>query len=246
MAEVPFLHDADHVEDPALYPRWLDAKDRWDYMSRMNIKITARSLPKALAELGDTDPDMAVALAHAGNPPLRRRPAGFATVLRIIIAQQVSTASARAILGRLDKAARPLTPETFLALDDQALSAIGFSRQKVGYGRGLAIEVAEGRLVLNQLARLDDEAAIAELTVVKGIGRWTAEIYLMFALGRPDVWPSADLGLAQAVRHLKGMKERPNPKRMMEIGEDWRPWRSVASLLLWHYLHKVEADSKVC
>jgi DNA-3-methyladenine glycosylase II len=213
-------------------------------MSGMNIKVTAHTLPQALAELGDRDPDMAVARARAGEPPLRRRPAGFATLLRIIIAQQVSTASARAISSRLDKAARPLTPETFLALDDHALGAIGFSRQKVGYGRGLAIEVSEGRLALDQLARLDDEAAITELTAVKGIGRWTAEIYLMFALGRRDVWPAADLGLAQAAQHLKGMKERPDPKKMMELGEAWRPWRSVASLLLWHYLHEVPADSK--
>ena len=208
----------------------------------MSIKITPHTLPKALAELGDWDPDMAVAHAQAGDPPLRRRSAGFAALLRIIIAQQVSTASARAILDRLDKAARPLTPETFLALDDDALRAIGFSRQKAGYGRGLALDVTEGRLDIDRLKGLDDEAAIAELTAVKGIGRWTAEIYLMFALGRPDVWPVADLGLAQAVRRLKGMKERPDAKRMMKIGEAWRPWRSVASLLLWHYLHKVAAN----
>ena len=213
-------------------------------MSGMSLKITARSLPKALAALGHNDPDMAIAHALAGDPPLRRRPAGFATLLRIIIGQQVSTASARAIAGRLDKAVHPLTPETFLALDDEALGAIGFSRQKAGYGRGLALEVAEGRLDIDRLKGLDDEAVIAELTSVKGIGRWTAEIYLMFALGRPDVWPAADLGLAQAVQRLKGMKERPDPNRMLKIGEVWRPWRSVASLLLWHYLHKVPADPK--
>jgi len=213
-------------------------------MLGMSIKITAHTLPKALAELGDKDPDMAIAHAQAGDPPLRRRPAGFAALMRIIIAQQVSTASARAILGRLDKAAHPLTPETFLALDDDALRAIGFSRQKAGYGRGLAIDVVEGRLAPDRLKGLDDDAVIAELTAVKGIGRWTAEIYLMFALGRPDVWPAADLGLAQAVRQLKGMKERPDPKRMMKIGNAWRPWRSVASLLLWHYLHMVPADPK--
>ena len=104
--------------------------------------------------------------------------------------------------------------------------------------------MAEGRLDIDRLKGLDDEAVIAELTSVKGIGRWTAEIYLMFALGRPDVWPAADLGLAQAVQRLKGMKERPDPNRMLKIGEVWRPWRSVASLLLWHYLHKVPADPK--
>ena len=201
--------------------------------------MTAKS---ALAELGRRDADLAQAHARAGDPPVRRRPAGFATLLRIILAQQVSTASARAILGRLDEAANPLTPETFLALDDGALKAIGFSRQKVGYGRGLAVDVAEGRLDLARVERLDDEEAIAELVKVKGIGRWTAEIYLMSALGRPDVWPAADLGLAQAVQIVKGLEQRPDRARMMEIAEPWRPWRSAASLLLWHYLHKVPTE----
>lgn len=224
--------------------RRLDGSGLWVYMAGVSTRITARTLPQALAKLGERDPDMAVAHAEVGDPPLRRRPAGFATLLKIILAQQVSTASARAILGRLDKAARPLTPETFLALNDDALRAIGFSRQKAGYGRGLALDVTEGRLDLDRIKRLDDEAAIAEMVSVKGIGVWTAEIYLMFALRRPDVWPAADLGLAQAVRHLKNMKERPDPKRMVDIGEAWRPWRSVAGLLLWHYLHKVTADPK--
>ena len=206
-------------------------------MTEKPVKITGRTLPVALAELGARDPDMARALAGAGKPPLRRRKAGFAALLRIILAQQVSVASARAIFARLDVAADPLTPETFLALDDEALRAIGFSRQKIGYGRGLAGDVTERRLDLQRLKRLDDEAAIEALTTVKGIGRWSAEIYLMSALGRPDIWPALDLGLAQAVQLLKGLDERPDPKRMLEIGEAWRPWRSVASLLLWHYLH---------
>ena len=187
---------------------------------------------------------MAIAHALAGDPLLRRRSTGFAALLRIIIAQQVSMASARAILGRLDEAACPLKPETFLALDDGALRAIGFCRQKAGYGRGLAMDVVERRLVLDRLKGLDGEAVIAELTTVRGIGRWAAEIYLMFTLGRPDVWPAADLGLAQAVGQLKGMKGRPDAERMMKIGDAWRPWRSVASRLLWHYLHMVPADPK--
>ncbi len=211
-------------------------------MTATTVRVTGATLPAALAELGERDPDLAVAHARAGKPPLRRRGPGFATLLRIILAQQVSVASARAILGRLDRAARPLTPDSFLALDDEALRAIGFSRQKIAYGRSLAGDVAAGRLNLERLRRLDDEAAIEALCAVKGIGRWTAEIYLMFALRRPDIWPAADLGLAQAVQNLKGLEERPDPKRMMEIGEAWRPWRSVASLLLWHYLHKIPTE----
>ena len=208
----------------------------------MAATLTKRSLATALAELGDADPDMAAAHRQVGDPPLRRSQVGFASLMRIIMAQQVSTASARAIFGRLEEAANPLTPETFMALDDGQLRAIGFSRQKVGYGRGLALDVVEGRLDFARLKRLDDEAAIAELVAVKGIGRWTAEVYLMFALKRADIWPAADLGLAQAVQHVKRLKVRPDPKRMIKLGEQWRPWRSVASLLLWHYLHKAPTE----
>ena len=211
-------------------------------MAGVIATVTKRSLPMALAALGEADPDLTKAHLRVGDPPLRRRQAGFAALLRIIVAQQVSTASARAILGRLEEAASPLTPESVLALDDAALRRIGFSRQKTGYARGLAQDVAEGRLDLGRVKRLDDEAVIAELITVKGIGRWTAEVYLMFALHRADVWPAADLGLAQAVQRLKGLVERPDPEQMIEIGERWRPWRSVASLLLWHYLHKTPTD----
>ena len=207
-------------------------------MTAMNDRLTESTLPRALADLGRLDTDLALAHGRVGDPPLRRRPPGFATLLRIILAQQVSTASARAILARLDQAASPLDPETFLALDDGQLRAIGFSRRKTDYGRGLARDVAEGRLDLERLKDLDDEEAMAQLVTVKGIGRWTAEIYLMFALGRPDIWPAADLGLAQAVHRLKDLKERPNREHMMELAQAWRPWRSAAALLLWHFLHE--------
>lgn len=211
-------------------------------MAAMAVKLTARTLPGALGELGDRDPDLAAALEWAGAPPLRRRPGGFATLLRIILAQQVSTASARAIFGRLEEALRPLTPEAFLGLDDGALRAIGFSRQKTAYGRHLAAALAEGRLDLKRVRRLDDAAAVAELAAVKGIGRWSGEIFLMFSLGRPDVWPADDLGLVIAMQRLKGLAERPDRKAMMDIAEAWRPWRSAAALLLWHYLHKVRDE----
>lgn len=208
----------------------------------MAVRLTARVLSEALAELGRGDPDIAAAHARAGDPPLRRSPAGFATLLRIILGQQVSTASARAVFGRLEEAARPLSVENFLALDDGALRAIGFSRQKTTYGRGLASALAEGRLDLDRVGRLDDQAAVEELVTVKGIGRWSAGIYLMFSLRRPDVWPVDDLGLMTAVQRIKGLEDRPDRKRMPAIGEPWRPWRSAAALLLWHYLHKVPVE----
>ncbi len=201
----------------------------------MAPRITAGTLPRAIAELAARDPDLARAHAEAGVPPLRHGRPDFATLIRIICSQQVSTASTKAILGRLGEVARPLVPETLLALDEATLRRVGFSRQKISYARGLAADLIEGRLDLGALARLDDEAAIAELVKVRGIGRWTAEIYLLFALKRADVWPVDDLAVVVATQRLKGLAQRPSRAEMIEIGEPWRPWRSAAARLLWHY-----------
>lgn len=195
----------------------------------------------ALAELSGRDPDIARAYAEAGLPPVRKRRPGFATLIQIICAQQVSKASADAILRRLDAVARPLEPGTFLALADEDLRRVGFSRQKTAYGRALAADLTEGRLDLEGLGRLDDEAAIAELVKVKGIGRWSAEVYVMFALGRADVWPVDDLAVVTALGRIKGLPERPSRARALEIGEAWRPWRSAAARLLWHHYRTTPA-----
>ncbi len=200
----------------------------------MARRITKATLKLGLEELAGRDPDIARVYAEVGLPSMRKRPADFATLLSIICAQQLSRASADAILGRLDEAARPLVPATFLALDDQTLRRIGFSRQKTAYGRALAADLTEGRLELRRLGRLDDEAAIAELTKVKGIGRWSAEVYLMFSLGRTDIWPVDDLAVVTALGRMKGLAERPTRAQALEIGEPWRPWRSAAARLLWH------------
>ncbi len=197
-------------------------------------KITTRTLATAIAELAARDKDFARLYERHGAPPLRARAAGFATLLKIICAQQVSTASARAIVGRLQGAADPLTPRTFLALDAAALKAIGFSHMKAAYGRGLAEAILDGGLDLGAVARMDDEAAIAELVRIKGIGRWSAEMYLLFALRRPDLWPVGDLAVVKGVQRLMGLAERPRPDAMMIYGEAWRPWRSVAARMLWH------------
>ncbi|MDH3790946.1 MAG: DNA-3-methyladenine glycosylase 2 family protein [Rhodospirillales bacterium] len=195
------------------------------------------SLRPALEALAECDADIARAYEVCGLPPERRRPTGFAGLLSIMTAQQVSAQAARAIIGRLLAAADPLTPERFLALDEADFKRIGFSRQKIRYGRALAEDVLAGRIDLEAVARLDDEAGIETLIRVKGVGRWTAEIYLLFALRRPDVWPVDDLAVCAGVQRLKGLAERPSRDRMLEIGEPWRPHRSAAARFLWHFYH---------
>lgn len=176
---------------------------------------------------------------RAGEPRFRRRRNGFATLLHIILEQQVSIDAAAAMHRRLAGLCVPLAPEPFLALDDATLRACGFSRQKMGYARGLAAAVAAGSLDFARLAEASDEAALDTLVALKGIGRWSAEIYLIFALGRADIWPAADLGLQLGVAECLGLAERPAERALRELGERWRPWRTVAACLFWQsYLHK--------
>ncbi|HYB08223.1 MAG TPA: DNA-3-methyladenine glycosylase 2 family protein [Alphaproteobacteria bacterium] len=201
----------------------------------MAHRFSRTVLEEMLQALGARDADLAHAHRVAGTPDLRPRTPGFATLLHIIIAQQLSTASASAIRNRLDALAEPLTPEGFLALDDSALREIGFSRQKIHYGRGLAEAIASGTLDLRRVHRMSDEDAIATITQIKGLGRWSAEIYLLFALKRPDIWPVDDLAVVVAVQRLKGLRSRPDRKRMLKIAEPWRPYRSYAARLMWHY-----------
>jgi DNA-3-methyladenine glycosylase II len=177
-------------------------------------------------------------LERAGPPRFRRRRNGFATLLHIILEQQVSIDAAAAMHRRLADLCRPLMPEPFLALDDDILRRCGFSRQKIGYARGLAAAVASGHIDFAALAAASDADAFAALTSLKGIGRWSAEVYLIFALGRPDVWPAADLGLQLGIAECLGLDERPREETLREMGEKWRPWRTVATCLFWQsYLH---------
>jgi len=178
---------------------------------------------------------LARALEAAGPPPLRHQPAGFATLARAICAQQVSTASARAIMGRVLAAIDPLTPDQTLTWNVEGLRGLGLSRPKATYFLDLAEACASGRLDLRRLSRLDDEAAIAVLVQVRGIGRWTAEVYLLFALRRPDIWPVDDLAIVQGVRRLMNLPEPPDKKTLMEIGERWRPYRSIAARLIYNF-----------
>ncbi len=196
-----------------------------------------QGLGDGIAALG-REPVFAAILQEAGAPRFRRRRNGFPTLLHIILEQQVSIDAAAAMHRRLSGLCRPLLPEAFLALDDATLRSCGFSRQKMGYARHLAEKAAGGEFDFLRLAEADDETALARLLALKGIGRWSAEIYLIFALGRSDIWPAADLGLQVAAGERLGLGSRPAEPELRHLGEAWRPWRSVAACLFWQsYLH---------
>jgi DNA-3-methyladenine glycosylase II len=192
----------------------------------------------ALKKLATRDPVIAAALAEVGLPPPRERPPGFGSMVRIIVGQQVSAMAAASIWARLTTAIDPFTPEAVQAQGIDRLRALGLSRQKAAYAIGLAELMATGRLDLEQVHAMEDEAAIAELMKVKGFGRWSAEVYLLFSLNRADVFPAADLALQVAMQRLKNLRRRPDPKRLMRLVEEWRPYRSAAAHFLWHYYHK--------
>lgn len=194
-----------------------------------------RQLEPGVAALIAADADFARVVEAHGPPPSRRRPPGFGTLLRAIVFQQVSTTAGTAIWGRLEAGLGELAPAALLARDDDTLRGYGLSRPKVKYARALAAALADGGLDLDGLHRLEDEAAIAALVALPGIGRWTAEIYLLSALDRPDVMPAADIALMTAAQHLKRLPARPTAREMYALSEPWRPWRSVAARLLWHY-----------
>jgi DNA-3-methyladenine glycosylase II len=194
-------------------------------------------LEEGLDALGG-DPVFAGILARAGAPRFRRRRNGFETLLHIILEQQVSIDAAAAMFRRLHGLLGEVTPASFLTVDEPNLRACGFSRQKAAYGRGLAEAVATGSLDFARLAATPDDEALAALVALKGIGRWSAEIYLIFALGRDDVWPAADLGLQLGVAAELGLGERLAERELRELGDRWRPWRTIAACLFWQsYLH---------
>lgn len=190
---------------------------------------------EGLRALIERDADIARAFRIAGEPTSRRRPPGFASLVRIIVNQQLSQHAGQAIWRRLEDSLGTVSPKTVLGRPERRLCALGLSRAKARYVRSLAGMVVRRELELDRLEWLGDDAARAELTQAPGIGRWTADIYLMFALGRPDVWPAGDLALAVAAKRLLGRKRRPNPKEMEAIGLAWRPFRTAAAVMLWHF-----------
>jgi DNA-3-methyladenine glycosylase II len=199
------------------------------------VGIAAEDLRNSLDELAAREPRIAAALAAAGYPEPRISEPGYQTLLRAIVGQQVSVASAASMWAKLTAlVGDPPAPAALLAASDEALRSAGLSRQKASYARSLAEEVMSGRL---DFARLppDDEEAIAELVRVKGIGRWTAEVYLLFAEGRTDMWPAGDLAVQIETGRIMGLEGKPTEKRVRELAEAWRPHRGAFAIFTWHH-----------
>jgi DNA-3-methyladenine glycosylase II len=201
-------------------------------MRRAPVTLTRATLLEGAQRLARGDRGLAGLLARHGPPPLWSRPQGFGTLLRIILEQQVSLASARALYLRL-AAAGPVSPDRIAGLGARGLQALGFTRQKAAYVCGLAQGVLERRWRLDRLPRLPDGEVCAELTRIPGVGPWTANIYLLMALRRPDVWPHGDLALHDAMARLDGAGVRPTARAASEQAERWRPLRAVAARMLW-------------
>lgn len=197
--------------------------------------FTAERLKASLDALGEVEPAFARVRAVIGDPPPRVRPRGFETLLRAIVGQQVSIKAAEAIWAKVDAATGGAAdPAKVAATADEALRAAGLSRQKIAYARSLADEVLTGRLDFARLPE-DDEEAIAALTRAHGIGRWTAEIYLLFAEGRADVFPAGDLAVRQELGRILGLEAMPAEKQARLLAEPWRPHRGAAAIFAWHH-----------
>jgi len=197
--------------------------------------LNAAQLQAAMTALCAIEPAFAAALTRVGYPAPRIRERGYATLLRTILGQQVSVASANAVARKLESVVGALEdPANIAAASDEQLRSAGLSRQKASYARSLAEEVTSGRLDLTALPA-DDEAAIAQLVRVKGIGRWSAEIYLLFAEGRTDIWPAGDLAVQIEVGRILGHDARPSEKLTRELAEAWRPHRGAAAIFTWHH-----------
>jgi DNA-3-methyladenine glycosylase II len=196
--------------------------------------LSARSLLRGVSDLAARDPDLASVVDRHGPPPLWGRRPGFATLVRIILEQQVSLASARAVYGRLCVATGRVTPHAIASASAERLRRSGLTRQKAAYCRALAGAVVEGRLDLAALARQDDHSVGAALQAYPGIGPWTTDIYLLMALRRPDVWPRGDLALAKAAQRVKRLRRLPDARQLAAMAEAWAPWRAVAARILWH------------
>ncbi len=196
--------------------------------------LSAGAIKEGLDHVAACEPLIGAAILRAGYPEPRLRATGYVTLLRTIVGQQVSVAAAASVWNKLAALlGDDIPPEKLLAADFDALRACGFSRQKQGYARSLCELVVSGELKLDALPA-DDEEAIAELTRIKGIGRWSAEIYLLFAEGRPDIWPAGDLAVQAGLAKLLGLDTRPDEKAARAIAELWRPHRGAAAIFTWH------------
>ena len=197
--------------------------------------LTQKSITLAARELAARDKTLAGIFATYGDPPLWRRATGFATLVHIILEQQVSLKSARSMLMRLEAAVQPFTPLRFLELGDTYLRSLGVTRQKSAYLLDLSSSIVNGDLSFTKLSRMSDDEARLALTRVKGIGSWSADVYLLMAMRRADIWPAGDLALAVAMQELMGLSTRPGPLELERLAEQWRPHRAVAARMLWQY-----------
>lgn len=197
--------------------------------------MTLETIEYAMEALAKADPDIARAYPLVGAPAPRQRDQGFATFFSTIVSQQISTEAARAIMGRVTSLLPELHAKAVMDVEDQALRDAGLSWRKVAYAKGLAEAELAGTFSADGLAMLSDDEAIAAITQLRGFGRWSAEIYLMFSLQRADIFPADDLALRIALGRLKKLEDKPTPKQARQLVEHWAPWRSVGSLFLWHY-----------
>ncbi|WP_340102660.1 DNA-3-methyladenine glycosylase family protein [Rhodohalobacter sp. 8-1] len=199
-------------------------------------RLDEKSLYVGVSILTEADSDLENVITKFGNPPLWSREPGYSTLVHIILEQQVSLASAKAAFNKLKEAVEnDLTPERFLEFSDTELKNIGFSRQKTKYCRELSKSLINGDLELDKLEGLDNADARKELKKIKGIGDWTANIYLLMALMRPDVWPSGDLALKKSIQKIKSLPDTPSSERCDEIASQWKPLRAVAARIIWHH-----------
>jgi len=207
--------------------------------------LTAKSLADAARDLAARDKTLGHIFSHHGNPPLWRRATGFPTLVHIILEQQVSLKSGRAMFDRLSAAIEPFEPGEFVARGEMYLRSLGVTRQKAAYLVHLSSLLVSGELNLSRLSRMNDVEARTALMRVKGIGLWSADVYLLMAMRRADIWPAGDLALAVAAQELLSLEKRPTPDELERLAEKWRPLRAVAARMLWqHYLAKRAKPNK--
>lgn len=197
--------------------------------------LNSSAFNTALTHLSLVDKDLKSVIDNFGPPPMWSRDPGFSTLVYIVLEQQVSLASAKAAYEKLKRYTPNLNPDKFLKIKDSKLKEIGFSRQKMQYCRNIALAIEEGVLQIDELLHLPDDRVRLELLKITGIGPWTADIYLLMALNRADIWPVGDLALISAVQKLKNLPKRPNTFEFETLGETWKPLRAVAARILWHY-----------
>ena len=197
-------------------------------------RFNKRNFKNICNKLASSDEDLAMIVRTHGYPPMWTRQNSFETLVHIILEQQVSLASALAALNKLRQRLGEINPVSFLALTDEELKACYFSRQKTVYTRGVALEILEGRLILDALETLSDEEVRAKLIMLKGVGNWTIDVYLMFVLQRADIFPIGDLAAINALRRVKRLPKDTPKDHLQELTAGWQPYRSVATMLLWH------------